>query len=207
MILVMVNRGRFGAPTNGINIGGMFNLHQCLPAGVPSRSAILEPPHNREGNIMFKRILVPLDGSHTATLGLQQAVKMAKAGEAKLRLISVVDDMAVAQNFDAGFDTGFLFAELKAGAKRAIANGVALAHRHQLKVETALFETLSQRVADVIVREAAKWKADVIVMGTHGRRGLNRLVLGSDAESVLRNAHCPVLMVRSKAKKKPVRSR
>ncbi len=150
---------------------------------------------------MFKRILVPVDGSHTSTLGLQQAVKMAREQDAKLRVISIIDDLAIAQNFDANFDTGFLFEELKAAGRRAITNATALMQRHRIKAETALFETTGKRVADVIVRDAAKWKADVIVMGTHGRRGINRLMLGSDAETVLRNAHCPVLMVRSPDKK------
>ena len=150
---------------------------------------------------MFKRILVPVDGSHTSTLGLQQAVKMARQQDARLRVISIIDDLAIAQNFDANFDTGFLFKELKAAGRRAITNATALLQRHQIKAETALFETTGKRVADVIVRDAAKWKADVIVMGTHGRRGINRLMLGSDAETVLRNAPCPVLMVRSPDKK------
>ena len=150
---------------------------------------------------MFKRILVPVDGSHTSTLGLQQAVKMAWEQDARLRVISIIDDLAIAQNFDANFDTGFLFEELKAAGRRAITNATALLQRHKIKAETALFETTGKRVADVIVRDAAKWKADVIVMGTHGRRGINRLMLGSDAETVLRHAHCPVLMVRSPDKK------
>jgi nucleotide-binding universal stress UspA family protein len=51
------------------------------------------------------------------------------------------------------------------------------------------------------VREAKKCKADLIVMGTHGRRGFNRMVLGSDAEGVLRTALVPVLMVRSPEQK------
>ncbi len=150
---------------------------------------------------MFKRILVPVDGSHTSTLGLQQAVKMAREQDARLRVISIVDDLAIAQNFDANFDTGFLFEELKAAGRRAITNATALLQRHKIKAETALFETTGKRIADVIVRDAAKWKADVIVMGTHGRRGINRLMLGSDAETVLRHAPCPVLMVRSPDKK------
>jgi nucleotide-binding universal stress UspA family protein len=57
-------------------------------------------------------------------------------------------------------------------------------------------------VSDVILREAKKWKADLIVMGTHGRRGINRMMLGSDAEMVLRNTPIPVLMVRSSDRKK-----
>ena len=156
---------------------------------------------------MFKRILAPVDGSHTSTLGLQQAVRMAKEQGAKLRVVSVVDELAVAQNFDASFDAGVMFKALEEAGKRAIANALKLTQRHNIKVESALFQTVGSRVADVIVREARKWKADLIVMGTHGRRGINRLMLGSDAETVLRTAHCPVLMVRSPTKKGRGRAR
>lgn len=150
---------------------------------------------------MFKRILIPVDGSHTATLGLQLAVKMARQERAKLRVISVVDELIAMQNFEAGFNTCDLIEALKEAGQRAIANAQKLLKRHHLKAETAVLETVGKRVADVIVRDAAKWKADLIVMGTHGRRGINRMMLGSDAETVLRTAPAPVLMVRSPAHK------
>ena len=150
---------------------------------------------------MYKRILVPVDGSHTATLGLEQAVHIAKEHHSKLRVISVVDELVVIQATGPGFDTGAVIDALKAGGRRVIANALKLTDRHDIKAEAALFETLGNGVADVIVRDARKWKADLIVMGTHGRRGINRLMLGSDAETVLRTAQCPVLMVRSPTKK------
>jgi len=88
---------------------------------------------------------------------------------------------------------------LREASKKAISNALALIKKHDLKAEASTFETVGGRVAEVIVREAKKWKADLIVMGTHGRRGFNRMVLGSDAESVLRDSPIPVLMVRSHA--------
>ena len=62
-----------------------------------------------------------------------------------------------------------------------------------------IFET--GRVADLIVEEANKWGADLIVMGTHGRRGLRHAVLGSDAEAVMQAAKVPVLLVRYPGRK------
>jgi nucleotide-binding universal stress UspA family protein len=56
-------------------------------------------------------------------------------------------------------------------------------------------------VADVIVENAKKWRADLIVMGTHGRRGITRVVMGSDAEGVVRNTPVPVLLIRAQARK------
>ncbi|HET7877050.1 MAG TPA: universal stress protein, partial [Methylomirabilota bacterium] len=79
----------------------------------------------------------------------------------------------------------------KAGA-RAREAGVA--------VEPALLESDGRRVAAVVVDEARWWEADLIVVGTHGRRGLDRLLLGSVAEGVVRAAPVTVLLVRGKGR-------
>ena len=146
---------------------------------------------------MYQRILVPVDGSHTSTLGLQEAVRMAIDQRARLRLIHVVDDAFTAQNFEGFVNAGELLDSLRDAGKDAIAKAVALARRHDVRAEASVIETMKDRVADVIVREARKWKADLIIMGTHGRRGVGRVVLGSDAEAVLRETPVPVLLVRS----------
>jgi len=151
---------------------------------------------------MYQRILVPVDGSHTATLGLKEAIRMAIDQRARLRIINVIDEFLVAQNIDGFTNVGDLFGAMEDAGKKALANALALTRRYDVKADTALYETASGRVADVIVREAKKWKADLIVMGTHGRRGVGRIVLGSDAEAVLRATPVPVLLVRSPARKK-----
>lgn len=151
---------------------------------------------------MYQRILVPVDGSHASTLGLQEAIRLAIDQSARLHLISVVDEFVIAQNFEGLIDAGDLIDALRDAGKKALKNALALVHKHDVKVETSLFETVGDRVSDIIVREAKKWKADLIVMGTHGRRGINRMVLGSGAEGVLRTAPVPVLMVRSPDRKK-----
>jgi nucleotide-binding universal stress UspA family protein len=148
---------------------------------------------------MYQRILVPVDGSHTSTLGLQEAIRIAIDQRARLKLISVVDGFIIAQNFEGMINASDMIDFLRESGEKAISNALALAKEHDLKAEASTFETVGDRVAEVIVREAKKWKADLIVMGTHGRRGFNRLVLGSDAEGVLRSSPVPVLMVRSSA--------
>jgi nucleotide-binding universal stress UspA family protein len=148
---------------------------------------------------MYQRILVPIDGSHTSTLGLQEAIRIAIDQRARLKLISVIDGLIIAQNFEGMINAKDMIDFLREASKKAISNALALIKKHDLKAEASTFETVGGRVAEVIVREAKKWKADLIVMGTHGRRGFNRLVLGSDAESVLRDSPIPVLMVRSHA--------
>jgi len=148
---------------------------------------------------MYQRILVPVDGSHTSTLGLQEAIRIAIDQRARLKLISVIDGFIIAQNFEGLIIADDMIDALRESGKKAINNALALVKKYDLKAEATTFETVGDRVAEVIVREAKKWKADLIVMGTHGRRGFNRLVLGSDAESVLRHSPVPVLMVRSPA--------
>ena len=156
---------------------------------------------------MYQRILVPVDGSHTATLGLQEAIRLAIDQRARLRLISVVDEFILAQSFEGLINAGDLIDALRDGGKRALKNALALVHKRDLKVESSLLETAGDRVSDIIVRESRKWKADLIVMGTHGHRGFSRMVLGSDAEAVLRTSPVPVLMVRSPDRKKRVNKR
>lgn len=151
---------------------------------------------------MYQRILVPVDGSHTSTLGLQEAIRIAVDRRARLRLISVVDEFIMAQNFEGLVNAGDLVDALRDSGKRALKNALALVRKHRLNADASMFETMGDRVSDVIVRDAKKWKADLIVMGTHGRRGVGRMVLGSDAEAVLRTSPVPVLMVRSPEPKK-----
>ena len=150
---------------------------------------------------MYQRILVPVDGSHTSTLGLQEAIRLAADQHAQLLLISIVDELVIAQNFEGLINAGDLIDALRDAGNKALKNALALVHKHDIKAEGHVFETVGDRVADIIVREAKKLKADLIVMGTHGRRGFNRMVLGSDAEGVLRTAAVPVLMVRSPEQK------
>jgi nucleotide-binding universal stress UspA family protein len=66
-----------------------------------------------------------------------------------------------------------------------------------IPVDTVLADTLQGRVCDLVIDEANRWKADLIVIGTHGRRGPGRLAMGSDAEQILRLAPAPVLLVRA----------
>ena len=69
-----------------------------------------------------------------------------------------------------------------------------------------MIEGRARPVSDVILNEARKWRADLIVMGAHGRRGINRLLLGSDAERVLHGVQIPVLLVKAE-ERKPRRAR
>jgi nucleotide-binding universal stress UspA family protein len=148
---------------------------------------------------MYKRILVPVDGSPTSQLGLQHAVGLAKPLGARLRLLNVVDELSVMPAVDAYpvVDLTAMIAALKEGGQKVLDEAAGIAARAGVEVEEALMETHGHHVSDVVVREAKEWGADVICMGTHGRRGVSKLLLGSDAERVLHEATTPVLLVRA----------
>jgi nucleotide-binding universal stress UspA family protein len=152
---------------------------------------------------MYRRILVPIDGSATSTAGLDEATRLAKNQRAKLRLVHVVDEYVAYQSYDmsgsALYYAGDMIDSLRESGRKLIDKAAARVRTHGIKAEAAIFENVAGRVADFIIDEARKWRADLIVMGTHGRRGVNRLVLGSDAEIVVRTAPVPVLLVKSAA--------
>lgn len=141
---------------------------------------------------MYKRILVPVDGSATSMNGLEKAIRLSRDSKARLRILHVVDGIAFSREHSMFTATAEKFRE---SGRKLIMKTVAQARKQQVQAESRIVENLTGRAADTIVKEAAKWNADVIVMGTHGRRGFNRLVLGSDAELVVRAASCPVLLV------------
>jgi nucleotide-binding universal stress UspA family protein len=152
---------------------------------------------------MYKRMLVPLDGSSTSELGLRHAIGLAKPLGARIRLLNVVDELSVVPAVDAYalVDLASLIAALKQGGQKVLDEAAATAARSGVEAEEAQLESHGAHVSHVIVEDAKQWGADVICMGTHGRRGLNRLLLGSDAERVLREATVPVLLVRGEDNK------
>jgi nucleotide-binding universal stress UspA family protein len=152
---------------------------------------------------MYKRMLVPVDGSPASMLGLQHAVGLAKPLGARIRLLNVVDELALVPAVDAYALVDFtaMIAALKEGGQKVLDEAAAVAARNGVEAEKVQLESLGGHVSSVIVEDAKQWRADVICMGTHGRRGLNRLLLGSDAERVLREAVQPVLLVRAEETK------
>ncbi len=150
---------------------------------------------------MYRKILVPIDGSPASNLGLDEAIRLAKDQGAKLRLFHLVDEfVAVSGPDSATVYSGDLIEALRQDGKRIIEKAEVLARAKGLTPESVMLESFGGRAADSIVQQAKKWGADLIVLGTHGRRGVKRLVMGSDAEQVVRTAPVPVLLVRSKQK-------
>ena len=153
---------------------------------------------------MYQRILVPIDGSPTSDHGLDEAIALARATGASIRLLHVLDELI----FTTGFETGATYARnvlpaLRQGSERILAAGRKRVSAASMAADTLTIECFARRPCDVIVEAAAQWPADLIVIGTHGRRGVSRMMLGSDAEQVARMASVPVLLVRSADKAAP----
>ena len=144
---------------------------------------------------MYKRILVPVDGSPTSTRGLDEAIRLAKLTGAGIRLVHVLDQLA----FTAGLENYAVdvFGILKDAGEKVLQQMKERVAASGVDVTTYISEPLSGRVCDVVIDQAKAFGADLIVLGTHGRRGAGRLFLGSDAEQILRSATVPVLLIRS----------
>jgi len=147
---------------------------------------------------MYKRILAPVDGSRTSTRGLREAIRLAQHHKARLRLIHVVDAFVITPAFESGPYVTDIQESFRADGSRILKRGEALARKHGVAVDSVMFEIVGGGAAEIIVGQARKWRADLVVIGTHGRRGVSRLVMGSDAEQIARSAPVPVLLVRSK---------
>ena len=145
----------------------------------------------------YKRVLVPVDGSPTSAKGLAEAIKVAKQSRARLRLVHVVEENAALAAPEVGVDVGPLLDAMKGEGRKTLARVERVARRKgkTLRLDTALVESFGGRVADAIIGQAKRWHADLIVIGTHGRQGLQRALLGSDAELVVRHSPVPVLVM------------
>jgi nucleotide-binding universal stress UspA family protein len=147
---------------------------------------------------MYRRILVPVDGSATSNRGLKEALALAKEQGATVRLVHVVDESMAIGYAESGLDLEPMLEGLRGSGSRVLKRALDAARKAGVKAESQLYESMAGTAASTILRDARKWRAELIVMGTHGRRGVRRLVLGSDAEHVLREATVPVLLLRGR---------
>ena len=155
---------------------------------------------------MYERILVPVDGSPTSDAGLDEAIKLAKLTHARVRLLHVVDEMPFVMSAG-GYDamSGDVLGVLKQAGKEILRAARSKVERSGVEVDTVLFESLNGRLCDRVGLQTSEWGADLVVLGTHGRRGVGRAFLGSDAEQIVRSATVPVLLVRAAAADRPRR--
>lgn len=144
---------------------------------------------------MFKHILVPLDGSPASGAAVAKAIALAQVLKSHVTLLSIVDIYAfTGLGMDAPpAQTDYLGAAT-AEARLAVHRAVQLCEAAGVTATPSVIE--GQGVYKSILAAAETSGADLIVMGSHGRKGLEKLMLGSVAAQVLSNTHLPVLVVR-----------
>jgi nucleotide-binding universal stress UspA family protein len=144
---------------------------------------------------MYQRILVAIDGTDTSSRACTEAINLAVDQKARLRLLHVIS-YAYVNAVLSGGSSGDVMRQLRADGEELLKAAFAPARTSGLEVEPRLFEHHSTQIGEGIIDDAKSWQADLIVMGTHGRRGFARAVLGSDAGYVALHAPVPVLLVR-----------
>jgi nucleotide-binding universal stress UspA family protein len=142
---------------------------------------------------MYQRILVAVDASYTCSLALHEAFKLARETKAKLHLVHVID---ITPAIEGGLNPEAFRRMIREEGDDLLTKVAELAAQAGVEADTALLEEIRRKFSKAIAKEARRWEADLIVMGTHGRIGIARLVLGSVAEGVLHIAPVPVLLVR-----------
>ncbi|PXW23139.1 universal stress protein [Paraburkholderia caballeronis] len=146
---------------------------------------------------MYKKILVAMDGSDTSVEALDEALRMASVTQGDLRVVCVVDQVPFLP-YAGYYDPGALIDAARKDSAKVLENAQNAIARMGMKGDTELAETesVADDVPTCLKRCADRYGADLVVMGTHGRRGLKRMMLGSVAERFLRITTVPVLMVR-----------
>jgi nucleotide-binding universal stress UspA family protein len=149
------------------------------------------------GLIMYRRILVPVDGSATAQRGFEEALSLAKAFGSSLVLLHVVEFFPVMMEMATSTTWEQVSEGLRDEGRRVLDRAHEAAQSAGIASEARLEDAAAARVCDVIVAQARERHCDLIVMGTHGRRGLEHALVGSDAERVVRMSPVAVLLVRA----------
>jgi nucleotide-binding universal stress UspA family protein len=142
---------------------------------------------------VFKKILVPIDGSDTSDKAMRTALDLTRDALGTVRFVHVIDDDRHLTSYEL---SGDLRTYAHNNARELLQKAMDAASAMGVNAESHVVDKPYQRLGESVANEAADWGADLVVIGTHGRRGLGRLLLGSGAEQVLRLSGVPVLVVR-----------
>jgi nucleotide-binding universal stress UspA family protein len=144
---------------------------------------------------MYQNILVAVDGSETAERALREAIQLARSLSSRIRVIHVINSTPwVAQGAPGAIEE--LLTQLRGTGESIIHEAKTAVRAAGVPVDDRLIEALGEEAGAIVVTEANDWPAELIVCGTHGRRGLRRLLMGGDAEYIVRHSPVPVLLVR-----------
>jgi nucleotide-binding universal stress UspA family protein len=142
---------------------------------------------------MYKRILVAVDGSPTSNKALTAALQLARDSGGKVLLLHSLDELVYLSGFEY---SGEVITIARENAAKVLDDALAIATAAGVAADKKLVDQPGQRLGQTVSDAATAWEADLVVVGTHGRRGLGRVLLGSGAEQVIRMAPVPVLVVR-----------
>jgi len=151
---------------------------------------------------MYKRIMVAVDGSKASQAALDEATRLAKLVSAEVLAVSVIIHTPQLVEIGGGFvEDSFIVTAATDASAQALAQARACFAEAQVLGSARAIDTYGEPIASTLIRMAEEFDADLIVMGTHGRTGVKRLLLGSVAESLLREvpAPVPVLLVKEQA--------
>lgn len=152
------------------------------------------------GDKMYKRIMVAIDESFMASPVLQTAIEMANSSGAQLAICHAVDETIFANRqleMMLPNSVGKAEYKMRLGAEGFLGKAAESARAVGVEVEIKLVESEVKHVSDMLVEAAAEWQADLLVVGTHGHRGMERFFVGSVAERLVRKAETSLLLVRS----------
>lgn len=148
---------------------------------------------------MYKTMVVAVDDSETSTMALYEAVNLCNVLKSKLWIIHVVNTSLPFT--DMGYinlDVETYQSGIKKQGRSLLSKMETIAHSVGIKVETKLIEDEDdRRISELITESSSKLNAELLVLGSHGRRGMHRLLMGSVAEEVVRSVSIPILLVRA----------
>jgi nucleotide-binding universal stress UspA family protein len=190
-------RAAFDAAERELEQWPRQGTQSTVPMARVSRSALSDHMTDRGDTIMYRHILVAWDGSESSKRALSEAIRMASLAHGKLTVAYVVDS-STSFAYAGEYDPLALTRALRIDGERALADARAQMAEHGVEGVTEIVETegLAEDIATCLQRTAERIGADLVVLGTHGRRGIRRMVIGSVAERFVRFSTCPVLLVR-----------
>lgn len=147
---------------------------------------------------MYKQILCPIDGSPTSNAGMNEAINLAKDQNAKLLFLHIIDTFFPIMDMSGDLNVIHIADILRKNGTKILKNAKETAHKAGVTADTKMVEAVGARVSKFVLNEAEEWPADLIIMGTHGLRGFERLIMGSDVQAVIKASHVPVLLVKNK---------
>lgn len=147
----------------------------------------------------YKRIMVAIDGSETSDLALKEAIQLTKALHSQLCIIHIIQEVP-AYGIEWVINQKRIQEIMRNDGQVILDKAKKAIENEGISAEIQLIEICNavERISEKIIEAVGSWKADLLVIGTHGRRGFNRLILGSVAEETIHLSQIPIHLIRAK---------